>query len=79
MENYYNQASQNTQNYTPVQFSNLAYNYNLADTTYKLQSAIVVVKHDLANDSSHVKNITVEIIGDDGQTKTFEFTVEVCQ
>jgi len=80
MQNYFNQASQNSEIYTPVQFNNLAYTYNISDSINKQpRSAIIVVKHNPENDSNHVKNITVEIIGDNGEKKTYEFTVEVYQ
>jgi hypothetical protein len=80
MEDYYNLASQNSEIYAPVQFNNLTYNYNISDSINKQpQSAIIVVKHNSENDSSHIKNITVEIIGDNGEKKTYEFTVEVYQ
>jgi hypothetical protein len=63
-----------------VQFNNLAYTYNISESVNKRpQSAIIVIKHNPENDSSHVKNITVEIFGDNGEKKTYEFTVEVYQ
>jgi beta-lactamase regulating signal transducer with metallopeptidase domain len=80
MQNYFSQASQNSEIHTPVQFNNLAYTYNISDSVNKRpQSAIIVIKHNPENDSSHVKNITVEIFGDNGEKKTYEFTVEVYQ
>jgi len=80
MQNYFTQASQNNEIYTPVQFNNLAYTDKISDSINKLpQSAIIVVKHNPKNDSSHLKTITVEIFGDNGETKTYEFNVEVYQ
>jgi beta-lactamase regulating signal transducer with metallopeptidase domain len=80
MQNHFNQTSQNSEIYTPVQFNNLAYTYNVSDSINKQpRSAIIVVKHNPENDSNHIKNITVEIIGDNGEKKTYEFTVEVYQ
>jgi bla regulator protein blaR1 len=80
MQNYFSQASQNSEIYTPLQFNNLNYTYSVSDSVNKQpQSAIIIVKHNPENDSSHVKNITVEIIGDNGEKKTYEFTVEVYQ
>ncbi|HXL55871.1 MAG TPA: hypothetical protein VN958_06430, partial [Chitinophagaceae bacterium] len=72
VKNYY-QSLNNTPVYTPAQFTD----YNIADSI--LKSAIIIVKHNSANDSSHTKHITVEITGDNGMHKTYEFTVEVYQ
>ena len=65
-------------NVTPVQFNDLTYIYNFPDSN-TIKSAIIVVKHNPANDSSHTKHITVEITGNNGAHKTLEFTVEVYQ
>ena len=62
--------------FIPVQF-NSSYNYNLTDSA--LTSAIIIVKHNPANDSSHTKHITVELMGNNGTCKTLEFTVDVYQ
>lgn len=77
LEKNYNQSLNNTQIYTPAQFTDFNYTYNIADSI--LKSAIILVKHNPANDSSHTKHITVEITGDNGMHKTYEFTVEVYQ
>lgn len=44
-----------------------------------LQSALIIVRHDPANDSSHTKHIIVEITGNDGSHKTWDFSVDVYQ
>jgi len=62
--------------YVPVQFNNTT-GYNFDDSS--LSSALIVVKHNPVNDSSHTKHITVEMIGNNGTHKTIEFTVEVYQ
>jgi beta-lactamase regulating signal transducer with metallopeptidase domain len=62
--------------YVPVQF-NSNYYYNFNDSS--LTSALIVVKHNPANDGSHTKHITVDMIGNNGTHKTVEFTVEVYQ
>ena len=51
--------------------------YNVDDSV--LTSALIIVKHNPANDSSHTKHITVDLIGNNGTHKTVEFTVEVYQ
>jgi len=77
LEKNYNQSLNNTQIYTTAQFTDFNYTYNIADSI--LKSAIILVKHNPANNSSHTKHITVEITGDNGIHKTYEFTVEVYQ
>jgi len=62
--------------YIPVQF-NSNNTYNVDDSA--LTSALIIVKHNPANDSSHTKHITVDLIGNNGTHKTVEFTVEVYQ
>ena len=42
-------------------------------------SAIIVVQHNPDNDRSHVKHITVQIIGNNGVVKTYTVTVDVYQ
>ena len=62
--------------YIPVQF-NSNNSYNIADSVFT--SALIIVKRNPANDSSHTKHITVDLIGNNGTHKTVEFTVEVYQ
>jgi hypothetical protein len=62
--------------YIPVQF-NSNNTYNVDDSA--LTSALIIVKHNPANDNSHTKHITVDLIGNNGTHKTVEFTVEVYQ
>lgn len=69
-------AETSTNLYVPVQFK-ANYDYNFDDSA--LTSALIVVKHDPANDSSHTKHIIVDLIGNNGSHKTVEFTVEVYQ
>ena len=73
---YDQQTDSSNSIYIPVQF-NSSYNYNLADSA--LTSALIIVKHNPANDSSHTKHITVELMGNNGTCKTLEFTVDVYQ
>jgi beta-lactamase regulating signal transducer with metallopeptidase domain len=55
-------------------------NVNDSDsTTPAPDSAIVVVQHNPDNDKSHVKHITVQLIGDNGVVKTYTITVDVYQ
>jgi len=62
--------------YIPVQFnSNNIYNINDSAIT----SALIIVKRNPSNDSSHTKHITVDLIGNNGNHKTIDFTVEVYQ
>ncbi len=62
--------------YIPVRF-NSNYTYNINDSA--LTSALIIVKHNPSNDSSHTKHIIVDLIGNNGNHKTIEFTVEVYQ
>jgi hypothetical protein len=74
---YANVAGPNVSAYTPVQFNNNSFNIENVPTAP--QSALIIVKHNPANDSSHTKHITIEITGNNGVHKTYELTVEVYQ
>ncbi|HRI21734.1 MAG TPA: hypothetical protein PLA68_12310, partial [Panacibacter sp.] len=63
----------------PEIYSPAAYTYNFSDTASGINAALIIVKHNPANDNSHTKHITVEITGNNGEKKTYEFTVEVYQ
>ena len=72
------------QPYTAEIYAPAAYNftnntYRFADSAQGIQSALIVVKHNPANEKSHTKHITVEITGNNGEKKSYEFTVEVFQ
>lgn len=81
LQNNYNvQVNAPANIYLPANFNdNFNYTYNYIDSINTLNSAIIVVKHNPANDSSYTKRITVEITGNNGVHKCYEFTVEVCQ
>jgi bla regulator protein blaR1 len=49
------------------------------DSSNNLQSAVIIVKHNAANDTSHIKHINVLITGNNGVTKTYQLSVEVYQ
>ncbi|HRH48831.1 MAG TPA: M56 family metallopeptidase [Panacibacter sp.] len=68
-----------SQVYTAAAYNNYDYSYNFQDRIAVPDSAIIVVKHNPDNDHSHIKHITVAITGNNGETKTYEFTVEVYQ
>lgn len=68
-----------SQVYTAAAYNNYNYSYNFQDRITVPDSAIIVVKHNPDNDHSHIKHITVAITGNNGETKTYEFTVEVYQ
>ena len=68
-----------SQVYTAAAYNNYNYSYNFPDRITVPDSAIIVVKHNPDNDHSHIKHITVAITGNNGETKTYEFTVEVYQ
>lgn len=63
--------------------STVAYPYDYtnpeADTTTIPDAAIIVVQHNSENVKSHVKHITVQIVGNNGITKSYTFTVDVYQ
>jgi hypothetical protein len=42
-------------------------------------SAVIIVQHNPDNDKSHIKQITVQLIGSDGVVKAYTFTVDVYQ
>ncbi|CAN5472811.1 hypothetical protein BH10BAC2_BH10BAC2_24140 [soil metagenome] len=42
-------------------------------------SAVIIVQHNPDNDKSHTKNITIQIVGNDGTLKTYTVTVDVYQ
>ena len=65
--------------YAAAAYNNFEDNYNFEDNIHIPDSAIIVVKHNPDNDRSHTKHITVQITGNNGETKTYEFTVEVYQ
>lgn len=50
-----------------------------ADTTSSPSGAIIIVQHNPENAKSHSKHITVQIIGNNGVTKSYTFTVDVFQ
>jgi hypothetical protein len=63
--------------------STVAYSYddtNLeTDTTTNPDAAIIIVQHNPENVKSHVKHITVQIVGNNGVSKSYTFTVDVYQ
>lgn len=63
----------------PEIYSPAAYSYSFNDSAAGINAALIIVKHNPANDNSHTKHITVEITGNNGEKKTYEFTVEVYQ
>lgn len=68
-----------SQVYSAAAYNNYDYSYNFQDRIAVPDSAIIVVKHNPDNDHSHIKHITVAITGNNGETKTYELTVEVYQ
>ena|GEM_PF-244126 len=75
--NYSVQANIPENIYTPANFTDFDYNY--IDSINTLDSALIIIKHNPANDSCHTKHITVEITGNNGLHKCYEFTVQVYQ
>ncbi len=65
--------------YNAAAYNNMDYTYRFEDTAQDLNSAIIIVKHNPTNDYSHTKHITVEITGNNGTVKKYEFSVEVYQ
>ena len=65
--------------YTPALFRNEDYSFSFSDTEKGIESAIIVIRHDPANENSHIKQITVEITDNNGVTKSYEFSVELYQ
>ncbi len=63
----------------PEIYSAAAYNYPPGVNVSGIDSAIIIVKHNAANQNSYTKYITVEITGNNGEKKTYEFTVKVYQ
>jgi beta-lactamase regulating signal transducer with metallopeptidase domain len=63
--------------YTPVGY-NIDGSYDIADSN-GIRSAIIVIKHDPANEHSHTKHITVSITTNNGLQKNYELAVEVYQ
>lgn len=66
-----------TTGFTPVTYNEVAENAEIAPPVP--DSALIVVQHNPDNDKSHIKHITVQIIGNNGEIKTYEFTVDVYQ
>lgn len=64
--------------YTPVAYNNEDENGNTVETTNP-DSAIIVVQHNPDNDKSHTKNITIQVVDNDGNIKIYTFTVDVYQ
>ncbi|MEP7317246.1 MAG: M56 family metallopeptidase [Panacibacter sp.] len=75
----YIQAPAINQVYPMATAYSFANNYNFETNINVPDSAIIVIKHDPINEQSHTKHITVQITASNGETKTYEFTVEVYQ
>lgn len=69
-------SPQITTDFTPVTYNEVEENAELAPVP---DSALIVVQHNPDNDKSHIKHITVQIIDNNGEIKTYEFTVDVYQ
>lgn len=65
--------------YTPALFMDEDYTYSYADAANGIDSALIIVAHDPANEKSHIKNITIQVTGSNGKTKTYSFSVKLYQ
>ena len=66
-------------------FTPVTYNYDAADEENDCNanpnpdSAVIIVQHNPENDKSHIKHITIQILGNNGVSKTYTLTVDVYQ
>ncbi|QEC66531.1 M56 family metallopeptidase [Panacibacter ginsenosidivorans] len=68
----------------PAPVSTVAYTDYLdtiseTDTIINPDAAIIIIQHNPENIKSHIKHINVQIVGNNGVTKSYTFTVDVCQ
>lgn len=60
-------------------YSPVAYGEGNIDAKIVPHSAVIIVEHNPDNDKSHKKNITIQVIGNNGTVKKYILTVDVCQ